>query len=432
LLLAYLHTLAGTVRFHSTLNNMNAAAQIARKASSGQPAARRISVAHNSTPGTETAYKPHRFNPAIAKVYSLPAALVFHYIWLRCGCRSGTFVALSLDEIAANYPYLSRTTVYEAIKLLVIPGNNPGIVSRKIIKGVRYYGIIPKDKYYLDFLFDVRSAIELGLVPAIILASIGYWVKANWKRKSDDVLRTLYPEVIPDYRQAFEEALVRTLRGAVHTTTIEDWLERHSYISERTARRGFSCLLQAGHLEKRPGKQHKTIYTLSTDLLAKYANNLLSLSEIKNSAAKSEQRPAKSEQIAAKSEEESGLTDAPTASYDTHVEVHDEAFLSYTCDAFGYPSLAGARFGVARSASTGGFALRAAEAKAHQLDRPDYARPKKRSRKKRSYSRVKPIPPPADVFDPRVEDMSKEEREKFFDSLRAKGNGTGSSTAFGS
>jgi hypothetical protein len=36
------------------------------------------------------------------------------------------------------------------------------------------------------------------------------------------------------------------------------------------------------------------------------------------------------------------------------------------------------------------------------------------------------------VFDPRVEDMSKEEREKFFDSLRAKGNGTGSSTAFGS
>lgn len=362
-----------------------------------------------------TDYKPHRFNPLIAKVYSLPAAIIFHYIWVRCGCGSGKFVTLTVDELAAQYPYIGRTAIWEALQLLVMPGKNPGIVSRKIVNGVYHYGIIPTDKAYDTYKFDVRVATELGIVPAIILASIGYWVKMNWKQKAEEAVRKLDPNQFTDHRSMFEEALVLTFRGAAHTTTMEDWLTRHSYTSERTVRRGFSCLLKAGFLEKRPGKQHKTIYTLSRKLLVEYADKLLSLSEMDNSAAKSECRPAKSERSPAKGECNLPGSLSKQVSCRTPVEAHDESIITQHGDAFAPPSLADARFGVARSASYGEFSP-ALRADLTRLNQPGYARRSKRPNQKRAYTRLpQPDDPEFDLF---IDDLPSVEREKYLASLR--------------
>ena len=373
-----------------------------------------------------TGYQVHEFNPGIAKVYSLPAALIFHYVWLRCGKHSDKFVVLTVDEIAKQYPYMGRTAIWEGLQFLVMPSDNPGLVSRKIINGVYHYGVIPNDREYPTYKFDVRVATELGIVPAIILASIGYWVKMNWKQKAEQAARWLDDSAFTDLRAMFEEALMRTIRGANHTTTIEDWLTRHPYLSERTARRGFSCLLKKGLLEKRPGKQHKTIYTLNSDLLANYGDKLLSLIELPNSPAKLHYRPAKLHCRPAKLHQEQGLNNcAATGSKSLNEDVIHEEHLPSLADARSFkhgdafaPSLADAR-SVARSASIGDFspALRAdQQAEISKLNQPSYVRLKKRSRKKRGYKRLpKPDDPEFDMY---VDDLPPVEREKYLDRFR--------------
>ena len=387
-------------------------------------------------------YTPHRFSPLIAKVYSLPAAIIFHYIWLRCGRGSGSYTALTVDELAAQYPYLSRTAIWEALQLLVMPRKTPAVVSRSVVNGVYHYGIIPHDKDYSTYLFDACRATELGTVPAIILASIGYWVQTNWKEKAEQAVYLLKEAEFADHRALYKEALARTFRGAAHTTTIDAWVTRHSYISARTARRGFSCLLKADLLQKRPGKQHKTIYTLSRKLLVDYANKLLKLSEIENSAAKSEYRPANSERFAAKSEQEQGLSDCAKEQYVTPIKAHIEASPVVHGDAFAPPSLADAR-SVARSASIGENFSEQNEVPPGQdnelppdhgedgipprmqpdehatfssLNQPGYPRRKKHSKQKRSYVRhPKPDDPGFDLY---VDDLSPAEREKYLDRFR--------------
>jgi hypothetical protein len=416
-------TLQGRLRFfdgrrgsipHSS--SMNSAAPITRKSRGLEADNTTKAATQTSALGNERGFLPHRFNPQIAKIYGLPAAIVFHYIWLRCDRRSGKFITLTVDDIAQRYPYLGRTTIWEALQRLVMPGKNPGIVSRKIINGVYHYGIIPTDKEYVGYKFDVNVATELGIVPAIILASVGHWVKINWKQQAEKALCELYPEVTEHYPTAYKEALVQTARGAAHTTTIEDWVTWHSYLSERTVRRGFLCLLKAGLLEKRTGKQHKTIYTLNVDLMSNYGDKLLSLSMLENSGAKSERRPAKSERIPAKSERISTVSTSEGSTCAAPDEaLYDEAFSDQHGDAFAPPSLADARFRLARSASKGKFSL-ALRAELSQIDQPGYPRRKRRSRKKRRYTRLpKPDDPDFDLY---IDDLPPVEREKYLDRFR--------------
>lgn len=320
-------------------------------------------------------YQLHRFDPTVAKLYGLSSALIFHYLYLRCGNPRGTFVALSLDEIAANYPYLGRTTVSDALKRLTVRG---GAVKRKRIDGVNYYCTNYHDPAYRTYAFDVSVALEHGVVPAIILTNIRYWVKLNWKRKAEELLPTLYPKMIPDYVPAFQEALNATRKGAAFTTTVEGWGKHHEYLSSRTIRRGISCLLKAKLLKKRPGKYRQTIYCLDENSTMDFSDLLLSLSELDQtktaSAAKSEHQVAKSERQAAKSEQKPGLSCCPAEEYDTPI-IHIEYNMLNTATASPPPSLT---LGVARSASIRDFALRAAR----KLNQPGYCRQKKRFHKK--------------------------------------------------
>jgi hypothetical protein len=396
---------------------MHPAAPITRKSRGFEADNTTKAAAQTSALGNERGFLPHQFNPQIARVYSLPAALVFQYIFYRCAAEKAKFITFTVSELAERYPYMDRTTVLRALNLLVYPTDNPALVSRKIIKGVYYYGIVPTDKSCGTYRFDVRIATELGIAPAIILASVGYWVKMNWKQKAEEAVRKLDPKQFDyDHPAMFEEALVQTVRGAAHTTTIEDWVTRHSYLSERTARRGFSCLLKAGLLEKRPGKHHKTIYTLNVDLLSKYGDKLLSLSGKTNSPAKLHQSPANLHQSPANSHQEQGVNKCVEAGSKSLDEaLSDEAFSDQHGDAFAPPALADARSVVARSASNSDFSP-ALRADLSRLNQPGYARRKKRSSKKRSYTRLpKPDDPDFDLY---IDDLPPVEREKYLASLR--------------
>ena len=63
----------------------------------------------------------HRFNPQIAELYGINAALIFQYIWYRSvKMAGGRYVAMTLDDICKQYPYLGRKQV-RLMEALYIP-----------------------------------------------------------------------------------------------------------------------------------------------------------------------------------------------------------------------------------------------------------------------------------------------------------------------
>ena len=357
-------------------------------------------------------YVPHRFNPQVAEVYGIPAALVFQFISYCCDRQKSKFLPFTLDELCLQYPYFTRITVWNALQKLIHPGKRtPPLVLRKKIDKVFLYGPVARDEQFALHTFDVRVALEHGVVPAIILHNVGHWVKMNWKAKAEEAFTRLKRENYDnDFAAMWSDAFVFTANAAAHTSTIEDWCQRHRYISVRTARRGFSCLQQAGLLAYRRGKKSKPIWVLSLDLRAEYAEKLLKLSGIENLEANSERVAAKSERVAAKSEQELPVSPAGSEGCRSLIEAPiDEAIITQHGDGFA-SSLAGAR-SVARSASNIATASPAVRTELHRLNQPSYRRVRKTRYLKRQYVRH---PKPGDEdFDLYFDDLTPDQRREY-------------------
>jgi hypothetical protein len=421
-------------------------------------------------------YVPHRFNPQVAQLYGIPAALIFQFISYCCDKHKLDFLPLSVSELATRYPYLDRRTVGRVLDTLVFPGKgnpNPALLVRKKLNGVWHYHPVTPDEKFALHVFDARVAIEHGVIPAIILQNIGHWVRHNWKRKAEQALTKLKPEDYDhDLYRMHEDALVFTANGAAHTISIEEWLERHTYTSYRTAVRGFSCLRQAGLIFMRRGKHNKPIWVLSRDLRADYAEKMLKLSTLENTDAnlptdridntielnelqncdaklpnllKSVKKALNSSTDSADDSlklselqncdaklpntdailgntdatlgTKQGLTSTPTNSYNAYVEDSiDEDKIAEYGDGFAGSSLA-ALAPSARSASKCATASPAVPAELHELNQPSYKRTrKKRQTEKRSY--IKHPEPDTEDFEIWFDDLTPDQRREYLASRR--------------
>lgn len=360
-------------------------------------------------------YVPHRFNPQVAQLYGIPAALVFQFISYCCDKHKLAFLPVTVSDLAQRYPYLDRRTVGRALEALVFPGKdnpNPALLVRKKLKGVWHYHPVAPDEKFALHVFDANVAVKHGILPAIILQNIGHWVRQNWKRKAEQALTKLKPgDYDHDHDRMYEDALVLTANAAAHTISIEEWLERHPYTSYRTAVRGFSCLQQAGLISMRRGKHSKPIWVLSLDLRAEYAKKLLKLSTLENPDANLRSPDANLTNPDANLTTEQGLnSSAPVRCGAFDEGIIDEDSITEYGNGFASP-LAGAR-GVARSALNGATASPAVRAQLHRLNRPSYDHAFKRPRKEtRQYTRH---PKPGDEdFDLFLDDLTPDQRRKY-------------------
>lgn len=129
----------------------------------------------------------HSFSRTIAAKYGVNAALVLAYIGFRLSVskieRDGRFWFYdSLDEIAKHYPYLGRSAIYEAIKLLSAK-NGPLVVghyNKRRGDRTNWYAfklesmadLIKKKPVY----FKVEDAVLHSIPAAVLLNNLAYWI----------------------------------------------------------------------------------------------------------------------------------------------------------------------------------------------------------------------------------------------------------------
>lgn len=302
--------------------------QTAAKAKNQAPASE-VDRRHSRSVGQESPdeYTPHRFNPDIATVYGINSALVYQFINFRsCEQRhrgKSKWVDLTIDELCKQYPYFGRKQVWAALQNLIYLGKKtPPLILRKKIANAFLYAPVAEDDSLALHFFDVKVAKKFGVVPAIICQNVGYWITKNWKDKAELLYRMLNPEEFNfNDREMQEFAYDNTRMSAGHFETIEEWVtKRHPYLSQRTARRGFSCLQKAGWLGFRRIKRGKPMWFFTKKLMNDYMQNMLEMSDLENVEAKRKQVEAKKECLAAKRKcveakrkHEPVLSDEPTA-----------------------------------------------------------------------------------------------------------------------
>jgi hypothetical protein len=375
-------------------------------------------------------YTPHRFNPDIATVYGIPSALVYQYINFRSReqrrCGKSAWVDFTIDELCKQYPYFGRKQVWSALQNLIHPGKKtPQLILRKNVANIFTYAPVAEDDSLALHFFDVKVAVKFGVVPAIIYQNVGYWITKNWKDKAELLYRMLKPEKFAfDDRAMQEFAYDNTSMAAGHFETITEWVtKRRPYLSQRTARRGFSCLQKAGWFGFRRIKRGKPMWFLTKKLMNDYVQKMLEKSDLENVAAKRKQVEAKKECLAAKRKcVESNRKQEPALSHSNVV----------TCRAFGEAVIEEAveDCGSKVRKAFDDFASRSASGSEHfvsrkelteirKLNRPNFPAVKQKistdafgNPVKRKYTRK--LTPDDPDFLERLEMMSEDERQHYF------------------
>lgn len=279
-------------------------------------------------------YTPHKFNPSTATVYSIPAALIFGYISFRSRQTTGRWVAITLEALCKQYPYLGEWQVRLALKQLVSAGKKtPALIFRKQVRGDYFYmPAVEDDPGAQLHTFDVRVAIEVGVLPAIIYHNVSYWIKKNWMEHAAEAIKFLKPESYDFDEQRMQRIAYRyTRKSAGYSATLEDWLGRHTYATKRSTERGFQCLQEKGLLFKTHQNRRKPVWHLPAKTLRDFECDMLARSSLENSSAKTTSLPPKphfkrqNHTFTAKTTEEQGLTATPSATSEAVLEAHYEA-----------------------------------------------------------------------------------------------------------
>lgn len=309
-------------------------------------------------------YTPHGFNPQIAELYSVNAALIYRYLTFRTD--GGRWVNPTLADLQALYPYMGEWQIWAALKLLTNSGKtNPALVMRKFVNGSYLYRPIVPDSCRSPHTFDVTVAMKVGVVPAIMFHNIGHWIRENWKRRAHELYTTLDPEEFDfDEYQMQRHAYQLTRGAAAHYTSAAEWVEQHPYANLKTVKRGFVQLQNAGLLRKGIRKRYRQLWHLTRPLLNKFEQEMLSKSLLEDSGAKTQNKGTKPKPSGQnpkqrdKTQSKSRLSDCP----EDGSEAVEEAVLEETSplkkqiadnsDAFLPPSLANARASVVTT-STG-------------------------------------------------------------------------------
>lgn len=231
----------------------------------------------------------HEFDPRVADVYGINAALIFQHI---CYLAQGqNWVSLTLPALCKKYPYLGRDQVWRALKALTHPGpKTPPLVLRKGKErgNSHMYAPIPKDGFCENpHKFSTNLANELGVVPAIIYRNIRYWILKNWMDRADELYGRMKPEQFDYDVYAMKEfSYDNTRKAAAHFCTVDQWLEEHRYIGRSTVFSGFTCLLEEGLLKRTYLADKVPSWKLPGKTLFCYKRKVLEGCDLKNSSPK--------------------------------------------------------------------------------------------------------------------------------------------------
>jgi len=321
-------------------------------------------------------YVPHRFNPQVAELYGINAALIFQYVCFRVRLTSSGWVAMTLPEICKQYPYLGAWQVWRALKCLTNSGRKtPALVTRKMVDGFyRYQPVSRADENLALHTFDVRLAVKLGVEAALVYHNVSFWIKFNWQQKAEDLYGYLNPaEFDDDDFQMQRYAYQMTRKGAAHHGTVKKWVSLHPYISLATAKRAFAILLKTRLFQKGRTQARIPMWFLPRAELTKFEQDMLSHSTLEIDRLKTQvlgskpKSKAQNPRLRFKTQEELPLTPSGSnvsrlvvEAYIEEAEIalrakkqigdHSDAFLLS-------PSLAVARDGSAGTASNGALPL---------------------------------------------------------------------------
>lgn len=279
-------------------------------------------------------YLPHRFNPEVAEVYGVEAALLYQYINHRSRFQKqhggNRWIEFTLDGLCKQYPYLGRYQIWSALQRLINAGKKtPPIVFRKMRGGVYIYTPAVDDSQDALQVFDVNMACRLGVVPSIIFSNVRYWIKQNWSKVAGEAYELLKPDDFDFDDIAMQRfAFTHTQNAAGHFASIADWVAKnHRYISHRTAKRGFQALQHEGLLQWRRIQKGKPFWFPTKKLLQTILAEVLNYSDLENVGANSKRLGAKTKcdgaktkQVGAKTKQESRLDVSEPATSDAVVE----------------------------------------------------------------------------------------------------------------
>ena len=400
-----------------------------------------------SPPGEKKAYEPHEFDPQVAELYGIPAALILQHICWRSVNKS-KWVVLSVNDLAEQYPYMGRDECWRGLNRLLRAGKKtPALVHRKAASQGCGYVYSPTFRPRLDLArphtFNVRVAEKHGLVPAIIHHNVGFWIKKNWMQKAEELYQCLKPEDFDwDEMMMQRFAYQHTRRAAAHHCSIEKWIKHHKYVSLPSAKRGFLCLRRVGLLEKGRTRARIPIWFLPRNELVRFEQEILSKSDLGNEKLKTKRVGSKPNSLAQsqtteiKTKQELPVTDSNSEESESVKETPVEEGLvalrakkpvGDNSDAFRTSSsLATAsdtKAGTASAASATPSASVLAEAK--KLNRPNLPKVKKKSvidsfsKAKRKYLRVYSPDDPRYDLDA-LENLTPEEFSRYLEKAKEK------------
>jgi hypothetical protein len=190
----------------------------------------------------------HRFNPAIAADYGIPAALVFEHVQARCQKSGLEAVVVPLSMLVSHHPYLGRKALYRGLTTLTKNAGKCMMLLRRERLGSRafylYSPIRPdllEDRHQGCHSFDVYMATQVGVVPAVVY-NTAYRVSLN-------------PQIAAPYNE--EERFKRYWLVSYCCT-------RHGYVSENTIRRALKSLVGAGLIQEE-GVGSRVFWSTSTN-----------------------------------------------------------------------------------------------------------------------------------------------------------------------
>ena len=164
----------------------------------------------------------HSFSRKLAKEYGATAAIILGYLGNRIQAveekrKDGLGYFTSIRQLGERYPYLSTSTIADTLAMLreeaVLKAENHN--KYKYDRKLWYTFANPKaqkDAAWDSIRFQVGDAVKYGVVEAVILANLRYWVNENrketpdytWHRISADTLSKHLPFSPSSIRRALE------------------------------------------------------------------------------------------------------------------------------------------------------------------------------------------------------------------------------------
>jgi DNA-binding transcriptional regulator YhcF (GntR family) len=179
----------------------------------------------------------HSISRNLAAKYGVNAAIVLAYIGYRIenskNERDGRrWYYDTLDNIAKHYPYIGRSAIYAAIKRLTSK-NGPlitGNYNKKAYDRTTWYAF--KDTNAAQYLkskplyFKVIDAVAFGIVEAVLLSNLAYWINTNQRKnpyyRCHPMSPTELATILPFSRSTIQRALNKLVNEDVVLLTRRD------------------------------------------------------------------------------------------------------------------------------------------------------------------------------------------------------------------